>query len=58
MDIYGYIYIWIPGTRSARSCQVPDRARYLIEPKKQTNIQTRKMYIDTYKRQNTMTQRT
>ena len=28
MDIY--IYIWIPGTRSARSCQVPDRARYQI----------------------------
>ena len=38
--IWIYIYIWIPGTRfqivpgtrSARSCQVPDRARYLIVP--------------------------
>ena len=30
--IYGYIYIEIPDTRSARSCQVPDRARYQIVP--------------------------
>jgi hypothetical protein len=35
--IYGYIYIYIygyqvPDTRSARSCQVPDRARYQIVP--------------------------
>jgi hypothetical protein len=35
--IYGYTYIYIcgyqvPDTRSARSCQVPDRARYQIVP--------------------------